>query len=472
VKKAFGFIALLCFVGLYSCRKQEQVLPPTNVGDGKDIKEWFSRNYPRGLPYPGGSDSVIITARTNGAFVQPQWTKAESQQFLLRVPLGEAFNSLIKKWIIREVLFRKDSRGNIQSVICELRVDSAYLHMKKMQKNNAYSLVKPYLDDYDFTGDVLLYSLSNKFLGGRRYNNRIHINDVEFSADVMSNQAATTNGGSGGGWKWLDDVFVEPSKDNSGFDGWVSDKGGFGDYDYSNMGQGASDYIEIPIISGDKMGEEVTTKEVTPEMIIDLDGGNDENKIVDMKKFFSCFNTIPDNGAKYSMSICVRLPDTQNPNRPNSGLTPGHVFITLEKANGTSTVNETFGFFPDVEWKALVSGNVESQTNDNGGSKYSASMKMDNISESDFKSIQTYAAFLSKTKDYNLGEYNCTHYALQIFNSIRPDPLVVPDWISVEHNNGNLGTIPNGLYKALAGMKDSPGVSVGSFVAPASLKCQ
>lgn len=114
-------------------------------------------------------------------------------------------------------------------------------------------------------------------------------------------------------------------------------------------------------------------------------------------------------------------------------------------------------------------GAIASITKDNGSRQYDASVTM-NTSSLDFTAVQNMAVYLSTNMKYDLDDYNCTDYALQVFNSVRNNPLVVPDWV-VQSSGTNYGTIPNGVYKLLNGMQDT-NVTMGTTTSPSSTPCK
>ncbi|WP_443939816.1 hypothetical protein [Pedobacter sp. MW01-1-1] len=65
------------------------------------------------------------------------------------------------------------------------------------------------------------------------------------------------------------------------------------------------------------------------------------------------------------------------------------------------------------------------------------------------------SALNNANKAYELDEYNCGSYALDVFNSIRlPDYAIkLDDWIALNGLGFNYGDTPNGLYNKLFLMK-------------------
>jgi len=198
---------------------------------------------------------------------------------------------------------------------------------------------------------------------------------------------------------------------------------------------------------------------------------------IDLAKYFKCFDNIPDAGATYTVKLCADLPSNNNPdNLINNSLEPGHSFITMTKTNGNNSVTQSFGFYPVPKYVSALMIPVSSKIVDNGSSgnehEYNASIEAKNISQQDFKSLQNIALSRANLMKYDLNDYNCTTYALDVFNFInQSNPVVVPDWLGSGGNTPggfNYKKTPNGLYKALNAMTNNPNVSVGKFQASTS----
>jgi hypothetical protein len=172
--------------------------------------------------------------------------------------------------------------------------------------------------------------------------------------------------------------------------------------------------------------------------------------VTSLPAMFKCFDRVPNAGATYSVKICADLPVNSDPSIIiTSGLVPGHAFISMTKTNGTESVTQSFGFYPVTSWVSIFNTAIDSKLVDDGGHEYNASMEMTNISALDFQTLQNYAINKGTTLKYDLNDYNCTDYALEVFNSIRSTPLVVPDQITGGTGGNNWGTTPNGLYNVL-----------------------
>lgn len=178
----------------------------------------------------------------------------------------------------------------------------------------------------------------------------------------------------------------------------------------------------------------------------------------DLQKMINCFTTVPDAGATYRITLNADLPDNSDPDALTNNLEPGHAFITMTKTNGTQSVSQSIGFYPKRRYLSVFSTGVDSKIVDNGLHEYNSSISM-NLSQIDFMGSLNLAVSHSGL-NYDLNDFNCTDFALQIFNSNRnpSQHIQVPDWVVVVSSpySGlvkNFGTTPNGLHKALNLMK-------------------
>lgn len=197
---------------------------------------------------------------------------------------------------------------------------------------------------------------------------------------------------------------------------------------------------------------------------------------IDLTKYFKCFTYIPDQGATYSVTLCADIPvDGNSGALLSTSLHPGHAFIILTKTNGVLTLSQSFGFYPESPRLSAAGIYVQSEIKDDGatGHEYDASVIRPNVSQLDFQTVENMAVNLS-SQEYSAYNYNCTNYALQVFNSIQVNnPITVPDWIGT-YTGIDFGTTPNGLYNVLVRMKtmfpgaNTPNISVGPNYAPAS----
>ena len=191
---------------------------------------------------------------------------------------------------------------------------------------------------------------------------------------------------------------------------------------------------------------------------------------IDLAAFFTCLTAIPDAGATYSMTLCTDLPENSNPDAIlNSSFSPGHTFITLTKTNGNTSGSLSFGFYPNSSALSAINIPVPSmiQNDGNTGHEYNASITLHNLSVATFQDIQTRAINAANAHSYILTEYNCTNYALDLFNSATVNPIVVPDWLG-PITGFNFGKTPNGVYKALYNMQGRTNTDIYIGMANAS----
>jgi hypothetical protein len=184
---------------------------------------------------------------------------------------------------------------------------------------------------------------------------------------------------------------------------------------------------------------------------------SNDNK-VDVLKMFNCFDNIPNSGATYSVRLLVDIPVNGHPFLPINlieGGSPGHTFLELTKTNGNQSVTQTFGFYPETGLKSLLTVPVTSAIKNDGdlndgGHEYNASYTLNNVSGSEFITLQN--MILSESlKDYDLNNYNCSHFATNVINSIlvsyeKIEPLPWQGIYPVTHMPIIFSNSPSGLY--------------------------
>ncbi|MEN5055094.1 hypothetical protein [Sphingobacterium kitahiroshimense] len=186
---------------------------------------------------------------------------------------------------------------------------------------------------------------------------------------------------------------------------------------------------------------------------------------IDLENKLKCFNTVPNNAnTGYKIRICADLPDDSNPKALMGPDRVGHSFITLIKTNGSVSVIENFGFYPQSGNKSVFGISVASQIVDDGvlQHQYNASITT-NVSQQQFQQILDNAINKSKMK-YNLKDYNCTDYAVDVYNAgmSQGNKITVADWVINSGYYGvgerpvqDYGTTPSGLYKTISDLKNS-----------------
>ncbi|MGI8600107.1 MAG: hypothetical protein ACR2KB_12715 [Chitinophagaceae bacterium] len=208
----------------------------------------------------------------------------------------------------------------------------------------------------------------------------------------------------------------------------------YGTYNYSGGGGGGGVYTNPPIL-------------------IDFEW-HDQRAAIDLQQFVNCFNAIPDAGATCSIEIFADIPVDSDPMKifnMGSG-SPGHTFLQIKKSNGGQSVIQNIGFYPQSVLKTvLTNAPIASKFVDNGGHEYNASFKM-KLSPENLKSTLTEILYLRNMK-YDIDNYNCTDWALDVFNKTRPEKVSIP-LSDIPGTVPSVGTrTPQGLYNKLGEMK-------------------
>lgn len=194
---------------------------------------------------------------------------------------------------------------------------------------------------------------------------------------------------------------------------------------------------------------------------------------VNIRNFFNCFTQVPDLGAVYTVQLCADVPVNSDPEAgfdlSSGSVSLGHSFLVVTKSNGGASITQSFGFYPAQTppfWNPTLP--IGSAVKDNGGHEVNGSITM-SISESQFATIEAGAIAYAQNQ-YSLTAYNCTDYALGVFNSVRSSPIVLQPF-NVDIMNGpgdplteiSIPNSPQGLYNALSSMKSSGSAEAGNI---------
>lgn len=201
----------------------------------------------------------------------------------------------------------------------------------------------------------------------------------------------------------------------------------------------------------------------------------------DINKIFKCFDAVPDAGATYQVTINADIPVNSDPLAPfNFKGSPGHSFITIVKINGANSVTKSYGFYPSSGTKSIVDpyGYVSSKIVNNSQHEFNSSITK-SITQTQFNTIKNTSITNATTKNYSIGLFNCTDYALAAYNSAFTTTnkivlipfavtLITPTIpVTVLINNS-----PQMLYKYTSLLMDDislpPGVKLGTGNAPNS----
>ena len=181
-----------------------------------------------------------------------------------------------------------------------------------------------------------------------------------------------------------------------------------------------------------------------------------DHPAIDLNKYLTCFDNIPDNGATCSIEIFTDIPVDSDPTKLFDWNTesPGHTFLQIKKCNGSQHELQNIGFYPSSNWKNILNADpVTSKMVDDGNHEYNASLKM-NITPYQLRIIMNKMKELSTSK-YDMDEFNCTDFAMEVFNSIRTNEMDIPRY----NIPGGVGIYPSrtpqGLFNKLSQMKQS-----------------
>ncbi len=188
-----------------------------------------------------------------------------------------------------------------------------------------------------------------------------------------------------------------------------------------------------------------------PAVQIDFENW-DSKAAIDIKKYMDCFGTVPSTNATYTISISSDIPVDGDPSAffDWSEQSPGHAFITMTKSSGSNSVTQNFGFYPSSGVKAATGNNTDGKMVDNAGHEFNAQYTI-NITASQFQSalasVNTYSSF-----QYIISSFNCTDYALNIFNAAGGN-LSIPKYQIPNYGTPNGSNTPQGLYNAINSLK-------------------
>jgi hypothetical protein len=241
---------------------------------------------------------------------------------------------------------------------------------------------------------------------------------------------------------------------------------GYSGYGYNYTGDGYSYNIAPNEPEDANKTYDYTYEE--PAILVDYEEAFDDPAI-DLLQYLKCFSNIPDAGSTCSIEIFADIPVDSDPNKILNWQTrsPGHVFLQITKSNGGQRVSQHIGFYPNQGWKvSLTNAPVDGKFVDNEGHEFNASLKM-NINPAQLQTALLEMQRLA-SKQYDIDEYNCTDFALDVFNAARSFPLEIPMYDIPGGITAGGTRTPQGLYNKLKQMRDtndpeSPNITVDIF---------
>jgi hypothetical protein len=259
-------------------------------------------------------------------------------------------------------------------------------------------------------------------------------------------------------WVWLESLFYDAGGMSTGGYYGSADGGGGGgtggsyggDTYYGSDGSSGGIYASVDDYD----------LPLDPPILVDYEGQY-ADPAIDLDKYVKCFTNIPDAGATCSIEILTDIPVDNDPSKffDWSNGSPGHTFLQIKKSNGSQFAMQNIGFYPVSGWKTtLTTAPIDGKFVDNSGHEYNASLKM-NITPDQLNSALIHMQYLARFIKYDIDEYNCTDWAMDIFNHVR-DPLkaLTIQKYDLPGAAAPYGTsTPNGLYLKLQEMKNSGG---------------
>jgi hypothetical protein len=191
---------------------------------------------------------------------------------------------------------------------------------------------------------------------------------------------------------------------------------------------------------------------------------------IEIEKYMKCFTDIPDAGATGSIEIFTDIPVNGDPSKffDWSNGSPGHTFIQLRKSNGSQSVSQNIGFYPKTGWKTtLTPAPLAGKWVDNQGHEFNASYKI-NLTAAQVQAAVTRILYLSHFVQYDIDDYNCTDWALDVFNetvSVQQH-LDIPRYDIPGGMAPNGTSTPNGLFIKLQQIKQAGGPEAANIVIP------
>lgn len=206
--------------------------------------------------------------------------------------------------------------------------------------------------------------------------------------------------------------------------------------------------------------------------------------IVKLQQVLNCFGNahVSDAGAQYTLSLCADVPVNADPDASatlSPGVSAGHSFLIASKTSNGVTVTQCIGFYPvqTPPWYDMLDPQP-SAIKDNGGHEINA-MITRNLTAQQFLEME-YAANMYAQLDYNLTSFNCTDFAVDVWNSTGAASMSLsPLTISMPAPGGGgdlsitIQNSPQGLYSQLQSLRASgvQGITLdlsGNLKAPGS----
>jgi hypothetical protein len=345
------------------------------------------------------------------------------------------------------VLLKTNSNGDIiKGLIINLKKDGS-----EGNKRYAYN---GHIDIFSFNwGQLISSEIVNGFITAfHNERSRFRSFPVSDTIDVLPEVVVTTYLRTGGGVSYSDWMNI-PSMFGGGNSGFYSliagDPGG------GQGGSGGGHNNDTILYNRDNENNSPDPSISRDQMIL-IDFEPDANvSPINIQDYLRCFSKVPDNGATCSIELLTDIPVDSDPNKLfNWSIgSPGHAFLQIKKINGNQSVMQNIGFHPAQRWKTiLTNAPIAGRFLDNGKHEYNASIKMD-LTPDKLRKTLDHILELSIDLKYDIDEFNCTDFALDIFNFTRSNPIEIPKYNIPGGMTQNGSSTPQGLYIQLKNMK-------------------
>jgi len=414
--------AIFCFA---SCKKEEVYKVP---GSLQSVQQFFS-NIQNKL-----KDSLSASDYNKVNFSQIYKSKdVQSNHYFIRIGL------LNKSFATDFILLQTDSLGNVTGGKL-IHVDKEKLNKRKDKKFNGRFIISSLNRQHTNTQEVVNGKWKST-TGATAMAKPEEEAEEPAGEQILPDVVVTSyiDSDTGMDWYWYEGLYTGGSSS-----GYGSETG----YTYGAADPGGGS-------SSNTVSEDNT-------IIIEIEAN--DNPAIDVSKYIKCFSTIADLNATYNITIFSEVPVNSDPAmifNPSTN-SPGHSFIQLRKANGANIVQQNIGFYPNTNWKSLSGFPVESKVVDNEDHEYNASLAV-NINASQFQAALDRMQEIAGM-NYDIKNWNCTDFALSVFNAAASAPLLIPGYIIP--GNITLSNTPQGLYSAIKNLEISGNTSYGTPEVP------
>lgn len=207
-------------------------------------------------------------------------------------------------------------------------------------------------------------------------------------------------------------------------------------------------------------------------IIVDSDLNYEAKPMVDVERMISCFSAVPDQGADCSITIFTDIPVNERADFlvNYKERYAGHCFLQLRKSNQGKMVKQHIGFYPNTSIKSMATtAPITGRLVNDEMHGYNASFEMKITFIQLSVILQEIRRCQVKGVRYDVDNYNCADFALQIFNLARSnDPLLPQKYQLPDAPYNPHGTnLPHGVYRELAARKktkpaDRPQIAIST----------